>query len=88
MKAVIATDVIFILIFIGLVIGASAIVFWKWYSGNSTLANEFTCRAKQGSYCSDLIAGKSPNWDDIPPKTGCDKFNIVQPTKDQCEKVV
>jgi len=86
MKAVIATDVIFILFLIGLVIGASLIIFWKWISGQTTIANEFACKTKWNSYCSDLIQGKQTNWNELPPTQGCEKYDVVQPSEQECKR--
>lgn len=85
MKAVIATDVVFILIVIGLIVGAGLVIFWKWLDFLNIQANEISCRMKQSNYCMDLIAGKNPNWDDIPPKEGCEKY-VTQPTLEECKK--
>lgn len=86
MKAVIATDVIFIIVFIGLVVGASLVIFWKWYANQNMMANEFACKIKQQNYCIDLIKGKQTNWNEIPPKEGCEKFNVYEPSVEECQK--
>ena len=88
MKAVIATDVIFIIIFIALVVGASLIIFWKWYANQNMMASEYACKMKLYNYCIDAIRGKQTNWNEIPPKEGCEKFNVVQPTEQECKKLI
>jgi hypothetical protein len=88
MKAVIATDVIFIIFFIGLVVGACLIIFWKWYASQSMIASEYACRMKLYNYCLDVIGGKQANWNELPPKEGCEKFNIVQPSEEECKKLI
>lgn len=85
MKGVIATDVIFLLVVIGLMVGAGLIIFWKWFE--VTQVSEATCRLKQQNYCSELIAGKEPKWDEIPPKTGCEKFGIMEPSEEDCREL-
>jgi hypothetical protein len=86
MKAVIATDVIFVIFVIGLIIGASLIVFWKWFDLGKLQANEWSCRMKLLNYCADLVKGKQSSWNDIPPKEGCEKY-VAQPSLDDCKKV-
>jgi hypothetical protein len=88
MKAVIATDVIFIIVLIGLFVGAGMIIFWKWYANQKMIANEVNCRLKQQSYCLDVINGKQPNWDDVPPKSGCETYKIFPPTEEECKKLI
>jgi hypothetical protein len=88
MKAVIATDVIFIIFMIGLIVGAALIIFWKWYASQSMMANQFACQMKLHNYCADVIQGKQTDWDSIPPTSGCDKFGIEgPPDKGDCEKL-
>jgi hypothetical protein len=86
MKGVIATDVIFIVVVIGLIIVASLIVFWKWLDLQNMQANQWNCRMKLMNYCSDLIRGRQTNWDDISPKEGCEKY-VAKPSLEDCKKV-
>jgi len=88
MKAVIATDVIFIIFVIGLIVGAALLIFWKWYGTSITMANEFTCKLKLQSYCMDINKGKQTNWNELAPKEGCEKFNVVQPSEEECKKLL
>jgi len=85
-RAVIATDVVFILVVMGLMIGASLIIFWKWVASEEERASERACRLKQYNYCVDLINGKNPNWDEIPPKEGCEKYVSI-PTEEECKDI-
>jgi len=79
---------IFIILLIALIVSTTMILFWKWYASAKTEANALTCRMKLQSYCLDLIAGKNPKWDEIPPKEGCEKFEIVQPSEDECREMI
>lgn len=87
MKAVIATDVIFVIFVIGLIVAAGLIIFWKWYSSQNQMVTEFACKIKLQSYCIDLIKGKQSDWNELEPKSGCEKFNIVQPSEEECKKI-
>lgn len=87
MKAVIATDVIFIIVAIGLIVGGTLIVFWKWAATQDQQANEYACKNKLHSYCLELLKGNSPNWNELPPKEGCENFNVVQPSEEDCKKI-
>jgi len=82
-----STAVIWALVAIGIIVTVSIVVFWKWKDLNSTVANEFNCRVKQQSYCLNLITKQNPNWDEIAPKTGCEKFAIVKPTEEDCKRL-
>lgn len=86
MKGVSST-VIFVVVAIALFVGAGIIVFWKWMDLQGLIANESSCILKQKSYCVSLINGENPNWDEINPKTGCEKFGIVQPSSDDCKRL-
>ena len=83
MKGVSSTA-IFVLVAIGILVIAGLIVFWQFLKQNPTV-NEFTCKIKQSSYCSSLINGENPNWDEIVPKTGCEKIGIAKPTLEECK---
>jgi hypothetical protein len=82
-----ATDAIFVVVVIGLMIGAALLLYWKWVSLQPGIADEVHCRIKLQSYCNELLAGKQPSWNDLEPKTGCEKFNVYEPTKQQCESL-
>lgn len=93
MKAIIATDLIFIILFIGAVVFSSALVFWEWYNKEKTTASETNCRMKLQSYCIDwknanYDPGSEPDWNNLPPTEGCDQFGILRPSEADCEAVV
>lgn len=67
---------------------AGLVIFWKWFEIQKNEANEFRCKIKQRSYCSSLIQGENPNWEEIEPKSGCEKFEIVKPSVEECKKMV
>lgn len=87
MRAVSAA-VIFILVVLGLMIGSGLIIFWKWMRYQTSSVSELACKLKQRSYCIDLINKESPNWDEIEPKSGCEKFGIVKPTEQECKELI
>ena len=87
MKAL-ATDAIFLIVVIGLIVGTALIIFWKWFAAAGMQANEIACRTKLQNFCMDWINGKKGNWNDIEPKTGCEKFDISEPENvDKCKEL-
>jgi hypothetical protein len=84
----VSSTAIFVLVVIGMMLTASLVIFWRWMNLQGQEANEFYCKIKQKNYCSALINGENPNWDDIAPKTGCEKFGIARPTLDECKKAI
>ena len=80
-----SSTVIFVLVTIGLMVAAGMIIFWRWMGWHGEVVNEYSCRVKQQNYCMQLINGENPNWDEIAPKTGCEKFGVVKPTLDECK---
>ena len=86
-KKGVSSTVIFVLVVIGLIVASSLIIFWRWLSFQGEV-NEFYCKIKQKSYCSSLINGENPNWDEISPKKGCEKFGITKPTLEECKQMV
>ncbi|MFH7880534.1 MAG: hypothetical protein QXI09_00805 [Candidatus Aenigmatarchaeota archaeon] len=78
---------IFVTILIGFFTIMGIIVFWKWFSGFSESVSETACRNKLISYCLSIIGGEKVKWEDINPKKGCENYNIVEPTKEECEKL-
>jgi hypothetical protein len=82
-----ATDAIFVIVVIGLLVSAGLIIFWKWLDMQNMQANQISCKLKQQAYCNDWINGKKWNWDDKEPKN-CDKFNIYPPaSEEECKKL-
>jgi hypothetical protein len=90
----IASDTIFLLVFIGIVTLASLLIFWKWAEIAPQQASENSCKLKQHSFCIDWRSNNynildKPNWSDFPPKgTDCAKYGIVEPTVSECKKIV
>jgi len=55
---------------------------------STSQANEIACRLKLQSFCNDWIIGKKWNWNDIEPKTGCEKFQVYEPSSvDECKRL-
>jgi hypothetical protein len=93
MKAVIATDVIFVIALIALIVTTALIIFWKWVASENAQAGDLSCRMKQYSYCIEWKnAGYGANapksWEELPPKQGCENFNIAQPSMDECKNLL
>ncbi|MHA1828278.1 MAG: hypothetical protein ACTSX6_06480 [Candidatus Heimdallarchaeaceae archaeon] len=88
MKAI-ALQAVFLLVVIGLIIGATLIVFWKWLGAQSE-PNEMTCKLKLRSYCSQVVGGKNPDWSSFEPK-GCEPFigysDTSPPSEDECKEL-
>jgi len=82
-----SSAVIWVLLVIGIMVGAAIVVFWKWKDLNNTVASEFNCKIKQQSYCLGVINKESQNWDEIAPKTGCEKYNVVKPADEDCKRL-
>jgi hypothetical protein len=82
-----SSAVIWVLLVIGIIVAASIVIFWKWKDLNNTVTNEFNCKIKQQSYCLGMINKENPNWDEIAPKTGCDKYNVVKPDDGTCKRL-
>jgi len=86
MKAL-ATDAIFVIVVIGLMVGAGLVIFWKWLDIQNIQANEMSCRLKQQAYCNDWISDQKWNWDEKEPKN-CEQFGIgPPPSKEECKKL-
>lgn len=83
----VSSTAIFVMVAIGMFLVASLVIFWKWLKMNVE-PNEFTCKIKQRSYCESLIKGENPNWEEISPKTGCERFGIARPSEEECKKMV
>lgn len=83
----VSSTAIFVMVVIGMFLTAALVIFWKWLKFNIE-PNEFTCKIKQRSYCESLTKGENPNWDEISPKTGCEKFEITKPSEEECKKMV
>ena len=80
---------IFLIVIIGLSLTATAVVLWQFLSQGKVTANQLACTAKLQKYCNDLIAGKNPDWNSIPPKTGCEKYGMeAPPSLDECRELV
>ncbi|MEM5815069.1 MAG: hypothetical protein QXD89_01095 [Candidatus Aenigmatarchaeota archaeon] len=86
MKGV-STSAIFVIVVLGMIIMAGIIVFWRWFSSQKEVS-EMGCKAKQLNYCISLINNENIDWDHINPKEGCEKFGIVKPSKEECEKLI
>ena len=87
MKAVITTDLIFIIVVIGLIVGASMVIFWRWMQTQEKVANEYNCKLKLQSYCEALINGEKPKWNKIPPKEGCEDYGVAEPNEKECRSL-
>ena len=85
---IVSTSAIFVITVIGIIVLAGILVFWRFMNLQNASANEASCKAKQFSYCSSLINGENKDWEEIPPKEGCEKFGIVKPSKDECERIL
>ena len=86
MRAV-AWSAVFLMVAIGLSIFVTAIIFWKWWGSSKIQASQLACQMKFRTYCAELIAGKNPKWNDIPPKTGCENYGFsTVPSKEDCIK--
>jgi hypothetical protein len=84
----VSSTAIFVLVVIGMMLTASLVIFWRWMDLQGQEANEFYCKIKQKNYCAALLQGENPNWDEINPKTGCEKFGIAKPTLEECKKAI
>jgi hypothetical protein len=87
MKGV-AVHTLVIVIMMTMFIFVGIIIFWKWLAATELAASEATCKAKLLHFCTQLIAGKDPSWEDIPPKTGCEQFGVFEPSKEECERLI
>lgn len=84
----VSSTAIFVMVVIGLMFLAGLVIFWRWLDLQKREANEFACKVKQRSYCLALIKGENPNWEEIEPKEGCEKFEIVKPGIEECKKMM
>lgn len=84
----VSTSVIFVLVVIGIFVLSGLVVFWKWVEISHGETSELACKLKQRSYCTGLINNDNPNWDEISPKKGCEKYGIVKPSYEECKKLV
>ena len=86
MRAV-AWSAIFLIVAVFLSILTTVVIFWKWLGSSKQQASQLACQVKFRNYCSELIAGKNPNWNDIPPKTGCEQYGFsAPPSLEDCKK--
>jgi len=85
MKGVTSTA-IFVMFAIGAIAIGCVLVVWRWVDWQGKWVNEATCKAKQNDYCTRLNNGENPDWDQISPKEGCEKFGIVKPSPDECKR--
>ncbi len=86
MRGVTSTT-IFILVVTGLIVASGLLIFWRWMEFNKSSASELSCKLKQQSYCIALKNKENPNWDEIEPKSGCERFGIVKPTEEECKRL-
>ena len=86
MKAI-ADATVFTLALVALFLISGIVIVWRWYSFQSVEASETACKAKYQSYCLDLLEGKDTKWDELSPKTGCEKFDVYEPNLSDCKKV-
>ena len=79
---------VFLMIAMALSIFLTAVIFWKWWGSSQIQASQLSCQMKLRTYCAALTAGKNPDWDSIPPKTGCEKYGVTKPNSpEDCKKV-
>lgn len=88
MKAV-AVRTIFLVLIITLLITTTLVVFWKWVASQKTTATELSCRMKYMNYCERWVtSGREPDdWDEVPPTSGCEEFDIVKPSEEECKEL-
>jgi len=84
----VAANVIFIFLTIGMLIFVALLIFWRWMDIQNMAATETSCKNKQISYCIALLNKENPNWEDINPKTGCEKIGITKPSEDECKSLL
>jgi len=91
MNKAIAAHAIFIVSVILIFLFFIAAIFFKWIDWSKLGANKFFCSAKLHSYCSDWKKTnfeKTPwNWNEKGPE-GCEEFGIMQPSQEDCEKLL
>ena len=85
MKGV-AIDAIFLIVVIGMLIGASLLIYAIWVENQKNVATEISCKLKIQVYCNKLVAGENPKWDELEPREGCEKYGIeAPPTLEECK---
>lgn len=76
MKAI-AVQAVFLIGVIAIFLFFMAAIFWGWIGVTKDTTSKASCDAHKISYCSGLIAGKTPDWN-----SGCG----TKPSIDECCK--
>jgi hypothetical protein len=81
--------VIFIILAIGIFVGAMLIMFWNYIEMQGKEATKEACLTKLQNYCYRWITEKKEpgDWDSVYPQKGCENFKIEKPTKEYCENL-
>jgi hypothetical protein len=65
---------------------------YQWVNGGVKQASEMSCVAKRTDFCLDWNSnnyGTKPwNWQDQDPKTGCEAYQVTEPTADACRTLL
>ena len=84
----VAWSAIFLIFLIGMSIAATAIVLYSMTGKSINEASKIACQSKVISYCSQLTAGKNPDWNKMEPKKGCEKWGLgAAPSLEECKKM-
>lgn len=87
MQKGIALYTAFIIVVIAFLTIVTLIVLGKFFKKGDEKVTKIACELKVQTYCEKLLKGENVDWNEIPPESGCGKYEIEEPTKEQCEKL-
>ncbi|HKZ45433.1 MAG TPA: hypothetical protein VJ343_01890 [archaeon] len=91
MPKALATNTLFLVVVIGMMIFFSLIVFWQWVKLENVQLSREACAIKFANYCERWAVCnyrdcKPNDWETTNPKIGCEEFEITEPNADKCKQ--